>query len=584
MTLHSPTSSGAKGAPLERIWASKSGDEIDCRPATVLQDHPTLLELLRSFADQELDSIECTVLLGKFWYRAELTASPSKSGHVDTSILLRRVTPPYGLTPTELDVLTLLALGYTNVEIARRLGVAPRTVATHVEHVLTKLAVENRTAAASIAIQNAAMKAPLPGKAETQPRAAPNALERALMVVPPAAPAKYPKIGSRKSVLLGSIFPANNPDGTDALNGSKLAVEMINSEGGISGRFIEHVAIGADLASEDSIHDAIKFLAQQNVDGITFPYVENRLNIPRLMRLVSELDTPFLNSMTSSSVEQLVKAAPKQLGHVFQLNPSDRFYGLDFIRFVSDLKQAKVLESLDEGTGRVVVVTDDSEVPGLFDLWAGFASGRGLDFELLQCAETADWVSIAQFVAESRPDAVLVASFLPDSVRTFLSEFLKNPGSTIIYCIWAPGNRAFEEDLSSFDGIVWATTTGPYRDALGVRFSRAYRRRFGQDAFGSSASIQFDAVQLLRRAWTSSRSPYMLPGVNQALRDTVHRGVNGTYYLGRPSQSPIAFPSESLDGSISQAHLIYQVQQGISRIVYPRHLAESAFQPPHWMK
>jgi DNA-binding CsgD family transcriptional regulator len=57
-----------------------------------------------------------------------------------------------GLTPRELDVLTLLARGLSNTEIAAALVVSSRTVSTHVERILEKLAVPTRSAAAALAV------------------------------------------------------------------------------------------------------------------------------------------------------------------------------------------------------------------------------------------------------------------------------------------------------------------------------------------------------------------------------------------------------------------------------------------------
>ena len=49
-----------------------------------------------------------------------------------------------GLSPREVDVLDRLAAGESNKEIARRLGISPNTVKTHVARVYEKLAVERR--------------------------------------------------------------------------------------------------------------------------------------------------------------------------------------------------------------------------------------------------------------------------------------------------------------------------------------------------------------------------------------------------------------------------------------------------------
>lgn len=54
----------------------------------------------------------------------------------------------YGLTARELEILTLMTRGMTNATIAERLVISLRTVTTHVERVLEKLAVATRTEAA----------------------------------------------------------------------------------------------------------------------------------------------------------------------------------------------------------------------------------------------------------------------------------------------------------------------------------------------------------------------------------------------------------------------------------------------------
>jgi DNA-binding NarL/FixJ family response regulator len=56
----------------------------------------------------------------------------------------------YQLTPRELDVLTWLARGKTNRDIAEILGMSPRTVNKHLEHIFVKLGVETRSAAAAL--------------------------------------------------------------------------------------------------------------------------------------------------------------------------------------------------------------------------------------------------------------------------------------------------------------------------------------------------------------------------------------------------------------------------------------------------
>ena len=63
------------------------------------------------------------------------------------------VEPLDRLTPREREVLILLGRGFPNKLIARELGVAEKTVKTHVGHVLAKLGVTDRTQAAVVAVR-----------------------------------------------------------------------------------------------------------------------------------------------------------------------------------------------------------------------------------------------------------------------------------------------------------------------------------------------------------------------------------------------------------------------------------------------
>ena len=58
------------------------------------------------------------------------------------------------LTPRERDVLALLAAGSSTQEIAHELVISPRTVGTHVQHILAKLEVTSRGQAVALAYRS----------------------------------------------------------------------------------------------------------------------------------------------------------------------------------------------------------------------------------------------------------------------------------------------------------------------------------------------------------------------------------------------------------------------------------------------
>src|SRR4029453_8746722 len=59
-----------------------------------------------------------------------------------------------GLTERELDVLRLVARGKSMKEIGRALGISPKTVDNHLQHVYPKIAVKTRAGATLFAIEH----------------------------------------------------------------------------------------------------------------------------------------------------------------------------------------------------------------------------------------------------------------------------------------------------------------------------------------------------------------------------------------------------------------------------------------------
>jgi DNA-binding NarL/FixJ family response regulator len=73
---------------------------------------------------------------------------------------------PRGLTSREVEVLQLLAAGYTNPRIADELVLSRKTVSRHLESIYGKLGVTTRSSATLFAMQQGLV---LPGAAEPVP-------------------------------------------------------------------------------------------------------------------------------------------------------------------------------------------------------------------------------------------------------------------------------------------------------------------------------------------------------------------------------------------------------------------------------
>jgi len=99
------------------------------------------------------DSIHC-VMAGQYWVGRESVT--------DLVRALRSVAPvddgmrhrDYGLTPRELEIVTLVVAGYSNPDIAQRCTISEQTVKHHISNVFDKLGVSNRLELALFAVNH----------------------------------------------------------------------------------------------------------------------------------------------------------------------------------------------------------------------------------------------------------------------------------------------------------------------------------------------------------------------------------------------------------------------------------------------
>lgn len=94
--------------------------------------------------------------VGTRWFRVVLRRQTGGAfaDHESIVVVEEEIERPYGLTPTELRVLTRLVLGSSNDEIARAMSIGVRTVHSHISAILAKLGCSRRSQAIASAIRN----------------------------------------------------------------------------------------------------------------------------------------------------------------------------------------------------------------------------------------------------------------------------------------------------------------------------------------------------------------------------------------------------------------------------------------------
>ncbi|WP_143102972.1 ABC transporter substrate-binding protein [Agrococcus baldri] len=525
---------------------------------------PELLALARGFIITGRRSARFLWHSRSAWHAVHLTRATT-TDEPTASVAVAPATLPRGITTREAQVLTLVALGLTNGEIAGRLGTRPRTVSTQVERLLSKLGQGSRSGLAAMAVDASLIVLPLPGgnvlstsitQAEIQHAAA--TLHRRWDAGADAA-VSFPE---HRPIVLGTIAPLLGAGASDALElvrGASIAVREINERGGIDGRLVEHRIEEVDLFDAGSVERAVERLIAEDADGITTSYVTAEQ--PAMIDRIAQHGCPLLHTASLESLAQLVRDDPERYGNVFQTCPTEVHYRRGFAAFLETL--------VDDGSWRpegrrVVAVEADTPSSTLADSELAVQLteiGWELSERIRVPVRDADWRGVHDAIRQLEPDAVLITHFLPDVA--LLQRCLAQSGyEGLVYYVYAaaiPHFQALAGDAA--EGIVWSTVTGRYEDAMGERFQRQFMLRYGEAPGWSQASAAYDQVRLLADAWTTNGTTDRA-ATAEHLRSTIIRGLNGVYYLGAPGQTALCFPYETEDSSIGQALLIHQVQEG----------------------
>ncbi len=129
---------------------------------TTYADEPTVLSALRAGArgyltkDAGAEEIHAAIVAVA---RGDAALDPAVQAHVLAGLAEQGDALPDGLTPREAEVLTLIAEGLTNAQIADRLVVSQATVKSHVNRVFAKAGVRDRAQAVAYAYRNGLARA-----------------------------------------------------------------------------------------------------------------------------------------------------------------------------------------------------------------------------------------------------------------------------------------------------------------------------------------------------------------------------------------------------------------------------------------
>jgi branched-chain amino acid transport system substrate-binding protein len=519
------------------------------------------------------------------WFRVTIERR-TRTHEADAATVTASQEPlPHAITGRELDVLTLLAGGLNNREIADRLSMGARTVATHIEHLLMKLSQRTRAGAVAVAVDQGLLRLPVPGDGEDLAGLTVGSLERSSGGPPVPVSQVRMTTAARRPLLIGSVLPLTGParcDGLEMRNGTALAIGEINERGGVAGRRLEHVVVPADIFDPSSVRTAFDALTEAEVDAITSLYVFCE---DTAMDRASTYGAPFLHAMASEHLARRTSEDPGRYSRVFQVCPSEVHYGRGFVRFLDGLGARGAWRPRHRSVLFIETLLESAQMATPDTLDCADRSGWRVAGVHHVAAQGARWVDVVDVIHRTDPDAILVTDFLPEELAGFQRAFAAAPTEALVYAVYSPSVPEFLELAGeAAEGLLWSTVTGTYGDPVGQRFVTRYARAHGRPPGRSHAGIAYDEVHLLAQAWAAVDNPRDFRSVADRLRTLRYRGVNGAYVMDNERQIALAYPDATNDPSLSQAHLVLQVQHGEHRIVDPPPYVETAFRNPPWRR
>lgn len=505
-------------------------------------------------------------------------------GGCETALLAGELvtTLPYEVSRRELDVLTLLTTGAGNNEIAAILHLSPRTVTTHVDSIMRKLQVRSRTAAATRAVDEGLLGAPIPGAA-----AALGGTRLGRVLSAPEAPGA-PRRATvrplrRRPLVIGAVLPSSGLGASDAremLNGLRLAQAEINAAGGIRGRTVEIDVADVDIDDRASTRRAVCALADREVDVLTSGYVAHQ---DAAHDEAAATGIPYLHAATSGVMERRVRDDPGRYGRILQVCPSDIHYAPGFVRFVDRLVRRRLLP---RRSSTLVCIQQSSWQ--LIDFGTAqaqaLADRQGWDLEVIDVCGAKEWRAATERALQYSPTAVFVGSYFLDHHVSVVETVRRARSDCLLYSIYAPSVPAFRDRLGpAAEGVVWATTTGTYSDTVAGGFAARYMHRFGVTPGRSHAGLAYDRAHLIAQAWSRADNVRDFAEVSRHLRAGIYRGVNGAYSFHPLTGVAAGFDDTGGDPSLAQAHVVYQIQGGRHEIIAPRPYTTATFRTPDWM-
>jgi branched-chain amino acid transport system substrate-binding protein len=201
-------------------------------------------------------------------------------------------------------------------------------------------------------------------------------------------------------------------------------------------------------------------------------------------------------------------------------------------------------------------------------------------------APQADWGAVLVSIRNTPPGIVFFSDYAAGDEASFIKQFRQSPTQSLVYQQYAPSIPQYLQLAgSAADGVLWSTVIGILQqDPVAAPFQAAFQQKFNAPPGFSNAGDQYDLVHLWAQAASAAGDPYDFAAVNKIIKNTVYRGVCGSYRFPDDYLTCYPYPDATKDPSLGIPHLTFQIQNGKQVLVSPEPYSTGSFQLPPWLK
>jgi branched-chain amino acid transport system substrate-binding protein len=401
-----------------------------------------------------------------------------------------------------------------------------------------------------------------------------------------AAPKTAVALAKQKTILIGGAYPLSGvfaPDGEQMRNGPQLAIDIINSNGGVNGKKLGLVAVDTDIFTPTGVTTALNNLISKNVDAILCGFF---IAQPPAWDVIPPYGCPYVNGNATFDSTKITASNPSKYYMMFQTIPSDIYYGpalptaLNYLALKAGWTPSNHSVFIIEGAAPFEQITTQHYITSF-----GQTKRWSVDHVEQIPQSIQDWGPVLGKIQQMKPGVIAITHTAVPDVAAFMKQFGASPTNSLVFIQVAPGVPEFRQLTGTAgDGVLWSTLAAPLPGPAGKAFAAAYKKKFHKPAGFGYAGIDYDHISILAAAWKAVGDTRNFKKVCKYIRTHRFYGLCGGYDLNNQYQAGLAYPIQTRNPRQGNPTQFFQIQNGAQKVVWPPPFIEAKYKKPSWVK